>query len=224
MLNILFLIIPLAAVDSLNPFTIATHVFLLTTKNPLPKAIFHIIGIFLMYLLGGILIFLGLDLVISKFLSIPNIKLIGYIIEFLLGIGLVLFAYKKYRAGFHETNISKNIPLKSIYCLFLGFFSTIADIPTAFPFFVAIGLLKKMGFNALDANTVLSLSFYVFIYVLPLIILTSLLAFRHSSSLLWKIGRYIDKWSYKLLIGVSILAGPLLLIDSIFFFAGKPLF
>lgn len=220
MLNILFLILPLAIVDSLNPFTVAIHVFLLTTKNPLPKAIFHIIGIYLMYLIGGVLIFLGLDLVIREFLSIPNIQLIRYIVGFLLGIGIIFFGYKKYKAGFHETNISKNIPINPIYCLFLGFFSTIGDIPTAFPFFIALGIVKNMGFNTLDANTIIALLFYVFIYVLPLIILTSLLAFRQSSSLLWKIGSYIDRWSHKLIIWTSILIGALLLIDSIFFFAG----
>jgi hypothetical protein len=77
-----------------------------------------------------------------------------------------------------------------------------------------------MGFNALDANTIIALLFYVFIYVLPLIILTSLLAFRHSSSLLWKIGSYIDRWSHQLIIWTSILIGAFLFIDSIFFFAG----
>lgn len=224
MLNILLLLVPLALLDSLNPFTIATHIFLLTTKNPLPKAVFHIIGIYLMYLIGGVLIFLGFDLVIREVLLIPNIKLVGYIIEFLLGIGIIIFAYKKHKGGFHETDVSKKTPLKSIYCLFLGFFSTLADIPTAFPFFIAIGLLKKMGVGTLNINTIVVLSFYVLIYVLPLIVLTTLLSFHYSSSLFWKIGRYIDRWSYKIMIGTSILLGPLLLIDSLFFFIGKPLF
>lgn len=97
MLNILFLILPLAAVDSLNPFTIATLIFLLTTKKPLKRAIGYIAGVFLMYFIGGFLLILGAEQILKSLLNISlfyEITLIGYIIELILGIWAVYYGYK----------------------------------------------------------------------------------------------------------------------------------
>ena len=227
MLNIIFLILPLAAVDSLNPLTIATHIFLLTTKKPLKRAIGYIAGVFLMYFIGGFLLILGAEQILKSLLNISifyEITLIGYIIELILGIWAVYYGYKisKKKENQIKEYFEKAKSLSFYQSFLLGLVATVGDLPTAIPYFAAIALILKTKITFF--NIFILLFIYCLIYVLPLIILLCFIFMRKSALLFQKAGEFIDKWSNKILVAMCVLVGILLVIDSIGFFLGHPIF
>ena len=56
----------LALADSLNPFTVAAQAYLLGTRDPMPRSIAFLVGTFLTYFLGGVLLLRGLTYVIER--------------------------------------------------------------------------------------------------------------------------------------------------------------
>lgn len=227
MIDILLLLIPMAMLDSLNPHTIAIHFFLSTTKNPLKRLTGHVIGIFSTYLIGGFLLIMGIGQIQKPLLSLSlsyEIILIGYAIE--LAIGLLIIYYG-YTININKEGLSKKIIEKagSItfgQSFFLGFVATIGDILTAVIYIPANVIIANARLGFLENFFLLLV--YNSIYVLPLIILWSLLLLKNTALVFLNIGEFIEKWLSKILGIILMLIGILLIIDSIGRFLAHPLF
>ncbi|MFN9998328.1 MAG: GAP family protein [bacterium] len=227
MIDILLLLIPMAMVDSLNPHTIAIHFFLLTTKNPLGRLAGHLIGIFLTYLIGGFLLIMGIGQILKPLLSLSlsyEIILIGHAIELAIGLLIIYYGYtiNKNKEGLNKRIIEKAGSITFGQSFSLGFVATIGDILTAVIYLPANVLIAnaKLGF----LENFLLLLVYNSIYVLPLIILWSLLFFKKTALVFHNIREFIKKWFSTILVIILILIGILLIIDSIGRFLAHPLF
>ena len=227
MIDILLLLIPMAMLDSLNPLTIVTQIFLLTTKKPLQRALGHAIGVFSMYFIGGLLIIMGIRQIQKPLLDLAQsyeITLIGYVIELIIGLLTIYFGYRisKKKDGWNKIFIKKAGSLNFFESIFLGCLTTLGDLTTAIPYFAAIALVVKAKIAFLQI--IFLLLAYNIIYVFPLIILLSLLLMKNSVLLFSKVGAFIEKWSKKILVMTCVVFGILLIFDSIGRFLAHPLF
>lgn len=220
MLSLIIFIVVNALFDSLNPVTIAVHIYLLTTHCPILRTISFMLGIFVAYFLGGILIELGLDKVITNLFTNPG--LIDFILQIILGIVLVWFGYKYHKSQETHTTI-KPRSLKVIHTFLLGFMVTGTDIPTALPYLAAIGRIVQE--NLPMTTVTLLLTIYILIYQLPLIVLLGMyICLRNKmESKLLIIEPIVKKWNRRLMVIFFILLGLLLIFDGIAAIFGYPL-
>lgn len=211
----------LALVDSLNPFSIAGLLYLLLTPRPLPRAAAYLAGTVLVYFLGGVTLFVGLD-------ALPLAELrpsgraghlvLGGVGAALLGAGLWL-----------ERSRSKAATApRSLHPGVVGLFgavSTLSDLPTAVPYLVAVERLTAASVGL--GSALLALAGYVLVYVAPLLALlgASLLRRGDGPGLPQRLGDRLQRWSRPVTVGVCYLVGALLLANSAaYLFAGRPLF
>jgi len=88
--GLLAMVSRLALVDALNPFTIAAQAYLLGTWRPMLRSITFLIGTYVTYLAGGVVLLLGWSVFLSQFMPL----LASWAIpagEILLGFGTLGF-------------------------------------------------------------------------------------------------------------------------------------
>lgn len=226
MIDLLITLISLALVDCLNPATISTQAFLLIgTQKPQRRAIAHALGVYVSYFLIGFLIVFGLGELLKPLLTY-TLGTVEYAILLVVGSVLIFLAYRmnskdQSTIGKYMDKVRNLSPAKTF---FFGFFSTFMDIPTAFPYFAAIALLIGVQLPFMGLTALLLI--YDFIYILPLLILVGvyLVTRGKCASLLQRINDKITMWSVKIAKPFLILIGALLIVASIAFFLGFPIF
>jgi glutaredoxin len=192
----------LAAVDSINPCAFAVLIFLLSTMfmyNPTKKyklllgGASFALGIFAFYLVVGMGLFLG----IKSVLAVTGLRNVYIYAGFgIFSIALGLFNLKDFIA-YGSLGFTMEVPMrwrpKMLGTMDKVLLSKIATIPGAFlagvlvtafllpcitgPYFVAGSLLKDLPF----VSAVAWLSYYNFIFVLPMFIITGLVYFSFTS-------------------------------------------
>lgn len=215
MLNLLALIIPVALLDSLNPVTIAVHVYLLGTPKPKTRTLTFIAGIFLAYLAGGILLSMGLSSILQYFAKFSDST--WQLIQVALGLLLTGFGVYLWYAPGKESEPEKPASLTPAGTFWLGIGVTVSDLPTAIPYIAAI---ERMLEAEISLPGILSaLAFYNFIYVLPLLTLFSVYLFTGESgaAILQNINLFIRRWSSPVLAIACAAAGIILFIDYLAF-------
>jgi hypothetical protein len=58
-ISFILVLLGLALLDSLNPFTVAAQAYLLGTERPLPRSVAFLVATFAAYLTGGVAMLLG---------------------------------------------------------------------------------------------------------------------------------------------------------------------
>jgi len=226
LITLILLLIILALVDSLNPFSIAIQIFLLGVLTNTHRISYYILGILLVYFVGGVLIFLGLTaylkILLDQISVIPNMFL--YSVGFVIGVILLFYGIMALR----KNGIVKEIKLErkefSILALFaIGATGTMFDLPTALPY---LGFITKMIEMELNSEIgIFLLSIYSFIYIFPLLILWALFI-RYKEKIKEKIVSvqiYMDKINNYVIGVFSLMIGLLFIVDAVFFFLGIPL-
>lgn len=222
MLSLLAIIVPLALLDSLNPITIAVHVYLLGTPEPKTRTTTFVVGVFLAYFFGGLLLALGLGSILEYVGNFSERTL--RLIEATVGLGLLGFGWfmrggnSKKEEPAHPTSMS---PLSSFW---LGFAVTASDLPTAIPYIAAIE--RMLQANLSSVALVGTVALYNFLYLIPLIALFVIYLFlgKRAVAVLQKVTAFITRWSPIVLVVFCVVAGVLLVADSIAFAFGKPIF
>lgn len=222
MLSLLAIIVPLAVLDSLNPITIAVHVYLLGTPEPKTRTTTFVVGVFLAYFFGGLLLALGLGSILEYVSNFSDKT--WRLVEAAVGLGLLGFGWymrggnSKKEEPAHPTSMS---PLSSFW---LGFAVTASDLPTAIPYIAAIERMLQANLSYLAL--VGSVALYNFVYLIPLIalFLIYLLLGEKGVATLQNITAFITRWSPIVLVVFCVVAGVVLLIDSIAFVIGRPIF
>jgi cytochrome c biogenesis protein CcdA len=206
----------LGLVDSLNPATIIAMVFLLSTAQPLPRTTSFLLGVGATYLLCGLLIYLGFGAVfdyIQNFFKGTG----GYIAKAVLGVVLVgASLYLHYQP--QNTDFKTPASIHPGATFVFGVVSTISDMPTAFPYLVALERIS--AFNPDIVTTILLLLFYNILYALPALILlfSYLLARRHAATVIENIKGFFQRWMKPVSVVALSIFGVLLLVDSGAFF------
>lgn len=126
----------LAAVDSLNPFSIAAQAYLLGTPSSTPRSLVFLAGTWLAYFLGGLLLVRGLQAFIASIL--PGLPfwtvLLGEVTLGLVCIGLSGYLWRCAKHGKMFTP-PKHMGLRSTALFAVA--TTLSDLPTAVPYFAA---------------------------------------------------------------------------------------
>ncbi|QFS51705.1 GAP family protein [Nostoc sphaeroides] len=210
--TVLIYLIPLAAIDSLNPTTTALHIYLLMTPKPLVRSITFILGIIAGYWTAGLLIALGFSKVIVN--AINSAEKFIYVIQFFIGIVLIIIGFTLNQSFGKQATIKHPKSLKPMSTFVLGVVATLWDIPTALPYIIAIERIIEAKLSLLKLMGVLG--FYNLIFVLPLIVLLwiYIMMGNKSAVLLERINRQMAKWYPKILQVLMVCFGLLLIVDS----------
>lgn len=170
----------LAALDALNPFTVAAQAYLLGTPRPMPRSLAFLAGTYATYLLGGVLLLLGWSWALA--LISPLVPWWGFAageiaLAVLVG-GFAAWSLRKAAAGSPFTPPSDlSIPATLAFAVA----STAADLSSALPYFAAVNQVATGP--AGPAGRLLALSWYNLIYCAPMIaLIAARLALPETSS------------------------------------------
>jgi cytochrome c biogenesis protein CcdA len=167
MLAISMLVMSLAIADSINPITIAIAIYLVSTPSPRRRLASYAIGVFSVYLAGGLLFVLGPGELLriaaagSRTRSFYAASLV--IGSLVIVVGAVLWARRERWSRLRLPEWA--LRTKSSFAL--GAAVTAFDLPTAFPYFAAIGAIVSSDLTL--PGQVLLLVVFNALYVLPLI-------------------------------------------------------
>lgn len=183
-------LIGLAIVDSINPSAIAVTLYLLTSKEPVPKVLAYAAGVFTTYLTLGIMLVAGFGTIMAQADGALNNPL-AYSAQLL--IGCLMLSYALFG---DKLKIGKSTPRKPssqrLPALFgLGVAISIVEFTTALPYLAAIAIL--INTPLLFIAKIGILIGYNLILILPILLL--LVAFHFGASR-WK--DRIDIWQQRL--------------------------
>lgn len=219
MLKLLGVIIPIAVVDSLNPVTIAVHVYLLTTRKPAVRTATYVLGVFIAYLAGGLFLALGLHAVVDAGKSlVAGNEALGYVGRFIFGVLLLGFGVYFYCKATDHAEVKQPASLHPLRTFLLGFGVTASDLPTALPYFAAIK--RTLDTELAMAAVVVALGLYTLVYVLPLLLLLGIYLShrRESTPLLRGINEWLARWSRPVIALFCLSAGLLLIANAAVYF------
>ena len=183
----------LAFLDSLNPFSIAAMAIVISKTPSLPRGLVFIVGTFLAYHLGGVLILNGWAAALKSLVPLitPQITVVGWTVSALAAMGGAIYLWTK------ASRAATKSPAPDSPAALMGIFgfalmSTASDLPTAIPFFGAAPLILATKPSVL--GVVAWLGFYCLVYVGPLLLLLCLKLFGGArlEPLLLKINKAMD--------------------------------
>lgn len=224
MIEFVGFLIAMGLLDSLNPFSIGLQIMLLPIIKKKYHAIWYIIGVFVTYFVGGIVLFTGLDILIKNLLLNVDFSLMPFpVIKLVLGVLLLIYVIFKLFKKNSTTQNKKTFSIHPLALFLLGVSGTVFDLPTAFPYLVILAQATAMQFTILQVLPFLFL--YCIIYALPMIIIQVSYDILHEkiTPTLNKIAIWVDKINRLLIIIFSILLSLFLIIVSIFSLAGNSL-
>ncbi len=159
--------ISIGLADSLNPSTIVPALYLAAGERARERVTEFALGVFAVYLIGGVAIALGPGQLLLSLVPHPR-HATAHIIETSVGAalmvsGLVLW---RYRLSLADRETPRFDP-RGRSSLMLGATITVVELPTAFPYFAAIAAIVGSGAGVVR-QLVLLLLFNV-CFVLPLV-------------------------------------------------------
>jgi cytochrome c biogenesis protein CcdA len=176
MLRLIGLMISIGIADSLNPTTIAPALYLATNeKNPRNQVAEFTIGVFAVYLVGGLAVALGPGQLLLALVPRPS-RHLGYVLEIVAGVAMLtasafLWGYRKNLAQRPPPEIKPDRRSSAI----LGATITAVELPTAFPYFAAIAAVVGSGLDVVR-QIVLIVLFNV-CFIAPLLGIVATLTF-----------------------------------------------
>ena len=177
MLRLIGLVVSIGLADSLNPTTIAPALFLALgeREHARGRVIRFTVGVFAVYLLGGLIIALGPGELLLSLIPRPDGRTRS-ILEVVAGVAMVVGAAYLWR---HRERLARReLPqaeASSKSSAILGATITAVELPTAFPYFAAIAAIVGSGFDPLR-QIVLLLMFNI-CFVVPLLAIVATLTF-----------------------------------------------
>jgi len=212
MLRLTALVISIGLADSLNPSTIAPALFLATGKHARRHVAEFTVGVFAVYLLGGLAIALGPGQLILSLVPHPDAE-DRYVLEIVAGVAIVTAAIFlwAYRGRLAERQVPTPNP-EGRSSAVLGAVITAIELPTAFPYFAAIAAIVGSGFGVVRQALLLVL--FNVCFVLPLLGILATLTFageRSEQMLAWGRQRLEARWP-AVLAGLALLAGAFVIL------------
>jgi cytochrome c biogenesis protein CcdA len=170
MLRLIGIVISIGLADSLNPTTLAPALVLATGEHGSGRHDISrfLLGVFGVYLIGGLLIALGPGELVLDLVPKPSPRT-GEILEVIAG-GVLLAAgglLWRHRATLAEKQLMATGGSKHRPSLVLGATITAVELPTAFPYFAAIAAI--VGSGQPIAHQVLLLVLYNVCFVAPIL-------------------------------------------------------
>ncbi|UBF30119.1 GAP family protein (plasmid) [Kovacikia minuta CCNUW1] len=222
MSSLLAYLIPIAALDSLNPTTTAVQMYLLSTPKPVPRSVAFIAGVFITYWAAGLAVVLGANRLTSNLPGLP--PLLMYTLQLVIGIVLLIVGWNLNKSATKSQEVKRPARLTIVQTFLFGSAATLWDFPTALPYLAAIERIVRSQFDLFTTMSILAI--YNAIFVFPLIVLLGLYIYlgERSVNLIQAINQSVQKWGQKILRVLLIGLGILLIVDCIAFALGRPIF
>jgi cytochrome c biogenesis protein CcdA len=167
-LGTLLVVAGIAAVDSMNPATIGPALLFTMSAKPARHVLEFAAGFFLANLAGGILLVLGPGKWLLSLVPHPNAHA-KYVMAVVGGVALLVLAAGLWlgRGRLARTQEAEQTRPRSGSGFVAGAAIALAELPTAFPYFAAIGVIAAADLAA-PADVLLLLVFNV-IFVAPVV-------------------------------------------------------
>lgn len=161
----------LAALDSLNPATLVaiTLILLSSRRRPLAEAIGFAIGAFATVFLIGLALYVGAEAAASAIAGA-----LAWLRRGAFGLAALALFASAVRSLRARRRVAVGLPewFTPVTAAGLGVVMTGADLPNAFPYFIAVERLLAAGITTPTATLILAA--YAFIYCLPCLVLLAL--------------------------------------------------
>jgi cytochrome c biogenesis protein CcdA len=169
MRGLVLVVVSVGLIDCLNPSTIGPALYLATRKNPVRSIAGFILGVFVVYLLGGILLTLGPGRLLIRAVPHPGhttvaeLELAGGIAAIVLAVVLWL---ARERVARHLHRHEHRLDRSSIL---LGGGIMAVELPTAVPYFAVIAAVADSG-SSIATQLGLLVLFNV-VFVAPILVI-----------------------------------------------------
>ncbi len=207
MLRLLGLVISIGLADSVNPTTIGPALYLAGGEHARREVAEFTIAVFLVYLLGGLAIALGIGQIVLSLVPHPDAE-DRYVLEVIAGVAMITASafIWGYRHRLAEREVPSPNPERRSSAI-LGATITAVELPTAFPYFAAIAAIVGSGLG--PARQAILLVLFNICFVLPLIGIVATLTFAGGHAQQWlAFGRQKLEAHWPLVLaGLALLAG-----------------
>jgi cytochrome c biogenesis protein CcdA len=202
----------LALADSVNPMTIAIAVYLAATPDPRRRLASYTLGIFAVYLAGGVVLVLGPGELLRTVAHGSHSRGFHAVS---IGVGAAVVALAAIMFSRRRRLIGRQSAASALRpgsALALGAGVTALDLPTALPYFAAIGAIVSSD-AGLPGQLALLAMFNV-LYVLPIlaVLLVHMVIGERSEPLLARARRLIERLGPAVLVGLTLVAGVVLVV------------
>ena len=230
MVELLIVLTPIGLLDSTSmiPMCIVILVVLLAGPRPLLRSSALIVGIFVIYVASGLLIFLGLQSVFDEISAYTlrlwqNPETEELIFQAVIGAVLLAFGVRIATARKSRTEKPVASDMTAAQAFLAGAGLMIVGLPGAVPYFAAIDLILRAEVTLLQR--MLAFGYYNFVFVTPLVAIVALrlILGERSTGILDAVKRFFDSWGQRLIVALLLILGVVLLVDGIGWFLGHPL-
>lgn len=232
MLELLAVIAPIALIDStsITPIALVPLASILAGKRPYGTAVAFLLGLFVSYLIMALGFLLGLSaflMRVNAWISYRwnNPEPADFGFEILVGLVMLVFGFRIAEKRASKTSgreIQAGVTPASAFGF--GFFLNIVGFPGALPYFAAADRIVQADLPV--SGAVLTVIFYVTVFVLPLsiIVFLRMVVGRRMDGVMQAIKRFFDTWGKRLATVLLILLGLILVVDGVLYFLrGEPL-
>lgn len=157
--------------DSVNPSTVGPALYLATGRDAPQRVLYFALGVFSVYLAGGIVLILGPGRAVLAVLHRPGAHT-AHILELGLGLALALIAVglwlARRRVATHLAQEENFVRRSSIA---VGAAITAVELPTAFPYFAVIAAI--LGSAPTVPDQVVALATFNLAFVTPLVLIAA---------------------------------------------------
>jgi cytochrome c biogenesis protein CcdA len=167
MLRLMIVVASIGLADSLNPTTIAPALYIATGEHARKQVLEFTLGVFLVYLIGGLIINFGPGHLLLALVPHPS-RRVGYTLEVVAGVALLTAA--AFVWGYRERLATRRLPRPKATgrsSALLGATITAVELPTAFPYFAAIAAIVASGVG--PVKQVIVLVIFNVCFILPLL-------------------------------------------------------
>jgi cytochrome c biogenesis protein CcdA len=174
MLRLIGIVVSIGLADSLNPTTIAPALYMAEGKRAVARVVEFTLGVFAVYLVGGLLVVLGPGELIVDLFARPG-PTARHVIEIIAGVAMLAGAVVLWRKrNALATTRPEPRRLETRSSAILGATISAVELPTAFPYFAAIATV--VGSGASLTRQIFLLVLFNVCFVLPLIAIAVVLA------------------------------------------------
>lgn len=215
MLRLIGIVVSIGLADSLNPTTIAPALYMAEGERAVRRVIEFTLGVFVVYLVGGLLVVLGPGELIVDLVSRPG-HTARHVIEIIAGVAMVVAAgvlWRKRHALATAEPAHRQRQGRS--SAILGATITAVELPTAFPYFAAITTVVASPVSV--TRQILLIVLFNVCFVLPLIGIAIALAVAgdRAAVLLARVRKAFRANWPRLLAAVALVAGVLVILLGI---------
>lgn len=230
MTDLVPILAPIALLDSASiiPICIVLLVLVLAGPRPLVRSMALLSGIFLAYLVAGLLIMFGLqsafdaiDIYAQRVWQHPNSE--ELIFQILVGLILVVFGFRIARRRGHRDEKPKAAAMTAWRALLAGAAIAIVGLPGAVPYLAAIDLILRSGLPTNQGIFLLLLYNGIFIAPLVAIVALRMVIGDASQGFLDGVKGFLSRWGHRVVVFLMLALGVVLVADGVGWFLGSPL-